>query len=117
MELQEHALPGRLPGTQRFLALRPFRSVFHLRGDVYKRQELERITSELEGMIRRMDAMTDEAKRLKGMEGSELKKAESQERLHALADEEQTNRRELSDLLNRSEDLFKEASRNPQIDP
>ena len=81
------------------------------------RNELERITSELEGMIRRMDAMTDEAKRLKGMEGSELKKAESQERLHALADEEQTNRRELSDLLNRSEDLFKEASRNPQIDP
>ena len=81
------------------------------------RNELERITSELEGMIRRMDAMMDEAKRLKGMEGSELKKAESQERLHALADEEQTNRRELSDLLNRSEDLFKEASRNPQIDP
>lgn len=81
------------------------------------RNELERITSELEGMIRRMDAMADEAKRLKGMEGGELKKAESQERLHALADEEQTNRRELSDLLNRSEDLFKEASRNPQIDP
>lgn len=81
------------------------------------RNELERITSELEGMIRRMDAMTDEAKRLKGMEGGELKKAESQERLHALADEEQANRRELSDLLNRSEDLFKEASRNSQIDP
>lgn len=81
------------------------------------RNELERIASELEGMIRRMDAMTDEAKRLKGMEGSELKKAEAQERLHALADEEQTNRRELSDLINRSEDLFKEASRNPQIDP
>ncbi|MFR4417219.1 MAG: hypothetical protein ACLT8E_07485 [Akkermansia sp.] len=61
--------------------------------------------------------MTDEAKRLKGMEGSELKKAESQERLHALADEEQANRRELGDLLNRSESLFKEASRNSQIDP
>lgn len=81
------------------------------------RNELERITSELEGMIRRMDAMTDEAKRMKGMEGSELKNPEIQERLHALADEEQANRRELSDLLNRSEDLFKEASRNSQIDP
>lgn len=81
------------------------------------RNELERIASELEGMIRRMDAMTDEAKRLKGMEGGELKEAKAQERLHSLADEEQANRRELSDLLNRSEDLFKEASRNPQIDP
>ncbi len=29
------------------------------------RNELERITSDLEGMIRRMDAMADEAKRLK----------------------------------------------------
>lgn len=81
------------------------------------RNELERITSELEGMIRRMDAMTDEARRMKGMEGNELKNSETQERLHALADEEQANRRELSDLLNRSEDLFKEASRNSQIDP
>lgn len=81
------------------------------------RNELERITSELEGMIRRMDAMTDEAKRLKGMEDSELKNSEVLERLHALADEEQANRRELSDLLNRSENLFKEASRNTQIDP
>lgn len=81
------------------------------------RNELERITSELEGMIRRMDAMTDEAKRLKEVPEGEWKKTESQERLHALADEEQTNRRELSDLLGRSEDLFKEASRNPQIDP
>ncbi|MCD8272767.1 hypothetical protein [Akkermansia sp.] len=81
------------------------------------RNELERITSELEGMIRRMDAMADEAKRLKGMESGELKNAESQERLHALADEEQASRRELGDLLNRSESLFKEASRNSQIDP
>ena len=81
------------------------------------RNELERITSELEGMIRRMDAMADEAKRLKGMESGKLKDAESQERLHALADEEQANRRELGDLLNRSESLFKEASRNSQIDP
>ena len=52
------------------------------------RNELERITSELEGMIRRMDAMADEAKRLKGMESGKLKDAESQERPHALADEE-----------------------------
>lgn len=81
------------------------------------RNELERITSELEGMIRRMDAMADEAKRLKGMENNELKNSQVQERLHALADEEQTNRRELSELLNRSENLFKEASRNSQIDP
>ena len=81
------------------------------------RNELERITSDLEGMIRRMDAMADEAKRLKGMENGKLKDAESQERLHALADEEQANRRELGDLLNRSESLFKEASRNSQIDP
>lgn len=81
------------------------------------RNELESITSELEGMIRRMDAMTDEAKRLKSVEENDLKGSESQERLHALADEEQVNRRELSDLLNRSEKLFKEASRNPQIDP
>ena len=81
------------------------------------RNELERIASELEGMIRRMDAMTDEAKRLKSMEEKDLKNAEVQERLHALADEEQVNRRELSDLLNRSEELFKEASRNSQIDP
>ncbi|MFR1411947.1 MAG: hypothetical protein ACLSUW_06385 [Akkermansia sp.] len=66
------------------------------------RNELERITSDLEGMIRRMDAMADEAKRLKGMENGKLKDAESQERLHALADEEQANRRELGDLLNRS---------------
>ncbi|MFG6362084.1 MAG: hypothetical protein K1W09_06640 [Akkermansia muciniphila] len=81
------------------------------------RNELERITSELEGMIRRMDAMADEAKRLKGMESGKLKDAESLERLHALADEEQAGRRELGDLLNRSENLFKEASRNSQIDP
>ncbi len=81
------------------------------------RNELERITSELEGMIRRMDAMTDEAKRLKEAAEGEWEKMESQERLHALADEEQANRRELNDLLGRSEDLFKEASRNPQIDP
>lgn len=67
------------------------------------RNELERITSDLEGMIRRMDAMADEAKRLKGMENGKLKDAESQERLHALADEEQANRCELGDLLNRSE--------------
>lgn len=78
------------------------------------RNELERITSELEGMIRRMDAMTDEAKRLKGMEGSELKKAESQERLHALADEEQTNRQRIERPAHRSEDLFKEASATPR---
>ena len=47
------------------------------------RNELERITSDLEGMIRRMDAMADEAKRLKGMENGKLKDAEAQERLHA----------------------------------
>lgn len=41
------------------------------------RNELERITSDLEGMIRRMDAMADEAKRLKGMENGKLKDAES----------------------------------------
>ena len=81
------------------------------------RNELERIVSELEGMIRRMDAMTDEAKRLKTLEEKELRNTESQQRLHALADEEQANRRELNELINRSETLFKEASRNTQIDP
>lgn len=81
------------------------------------RNELERIAGELEGMIRRMDAMADEAKRLKAQEDQELNNSESQQRLHALADEEQSNRRELNELLNRSETLFKEASRNSQIDP
>lgn len=81
------------------------------------RNELERIAGELEGMIRRMDAMTDEAKRLKAQEDKELNNSESQQRLHALADEERSNRRELNELLNRSETLFKEASRNSQIDP
>lgn len=81
------------------------------------RNELERIVSELEGMIRRMDAMTDEAKRLKTLEEKDLRNTEGQQRLHALADEEQANRRELNELINRSETLFKEASRNTQIDP
>lgn len=81
------------------------------------RNELERIVSELEGMIRRMDAMTDEAKRLKTLEEKDLRNTEAQQRLHALADEEQANRRELNELINRSETLFKEASRNTQIDP
>lgn len=57
------------------------------------RNELERIVSELEGMIRRMDAMTDEAKRLKTLEEKDLRNTEAQQRLHALADEEQANRR------------------------
>lgn len=81
------------------------------------RNELDRISAEMEGMTRRMDTMTDEAERLKRLKIDELQNAANQDRLHTLADEEQTNRRELNDLLHRSEDLFKEAAKNPQIDP
>lgn len=79
------------------------------------RNDLDAITNELEAIIRNMDAMTDEAKRLQNED--DLKKTESQQRLQALADEEEANRREVQELIHKSENLFKEASRNPQIDP
>ncbi len=81
------------------------------------RTELDRIGGELEGLVRRMDAMTDEVKRLEELSPEDFNAAETRDRLNALADEEQTNRRELEDMIRRSEDLFKEAARNSQIDP
>ncbi len=81
------------------------------------RTELDRISGELEGMVRRMDAMTDEVKRLQELSPEDFNAAETGDRLNALADEEQANRRELEDMIRRAEDLFKEAARNSQIDP
>ncbi len=81
------------------------------------RTELDRLTGELEGLVRRMDAMSDEVQRLEELTTEDFNAAETRDRLNALADEEQANRRELEDMIRRGEDLFKEGARNSQIDP
>ncbi len=64
-----------------------------------------------------MDAMSDEVQRLEELTTEDFNAAETRDRLNALADEEQANRRELEDMIRRGEDLFKEGARNSQIDP
>ncbi len=81
------------------------------------RTELDRITGELEGLVRRMDAMSDEVQRLEELPQEDFNASETRDRLNALADEELANRRELEDMIRRGEDLFKEGARNSQIDP
>lgn len=81
------------------------------------KSELERITGDLESIIRHMEAMSDEAKRLKDIPADQLKSEESRQRLQSLADEEEILRGNMQELMKESEELFKEASKNSQIDP
>lgn len=81
------------------------------------RGEMDRLNSQLDDIARQMDILSDEVQRLQALKDEELQTKEVQSRLRDLADQEQGLARQLEELTQRGEELFKKAARNKNIDP
>lgn len=84
------------------------------------RQLIERRTKDainrLEDLMRKEQENLDENKRLDRKDGEELQKDENQEKLGKQENSELDNADRMKDLAEEMEDIFKEASRNGEID-
>lgn len=81
------------------------------------RGEMDRLNSQLDDVARQMDILSDEVQRLQALKDEELQTKAVQSRLRDLADQEQGLARQLEELTQRGEELFKKAARNKNIDP
>lgn len=81
------------------------------------RHSLERLSGSLEELSRSMDSISDESKRLLHLDERELTSPETRKRLQGLAQQEQTGRRQLGNIVRQGEAIFREATLNTQIDP
>jgi hypothetical protein len=80
------------------------------------RHSLERLIGALEELSRSMDSIGDETKSILLADRKSDNK-DLREKIPELVQQEQTNRRQLSDLLRQGEAIFREATLNTQIDP
>lgn len=80
------------------------------------KNQFDRAITELEDLARRERNQFDENQRLEKLEGEELQKDASKEKLEAQKAAEAENTRRMDELAQRMEQLLKDAARNGEID-
>lgn len=81
------------------------------------KNQLDHIISSIENILHNMETLSDEMDSLKNLSDQELGTPENKEKLQSLADEEAKFMEQLKKMQSKGEELFKQASRNKEINP
>ncbi|MEG0836348.1 MAG: hypothetical protein RSF35_00290 [Akkermansia sp.] len=78
---------------------------------------MDRVEGELDEIAKTMDSMEDEIQLIRKLEHHEFANDNTTERLNALSNIELTNRRKIETLIQFSQQLFLQGTKNSEIDP